>query len=114
MNSCEDLRTTVVVAGGLQKTTMGTLKKIDGAGRLGVHVRNSISRTLQSHGLAHLPRELPPNQDDDVRLYLLGTPIADLIEAVLTPSDRGDETLRSVGGSEAQEQLRRIREIVCG
>jgi hypothetical protein len=93
---------------------MDTLKKIDGAGRLGVHVRTAISKTLESHGLGHLPRELPPNQEDPVRLYLLGSPIADVIKAVLGPSDRGDETLRSIGTSEAQEQLRQIRQIVCG
>jgi hypothetical protein len=114
VDSYEELRNSVTANYGLRKITMGTLKKIDGAGRLGVHVRTAISRTLESHGLGHLPRELPPNQEDVVRLYLLGSPIADLIKAVLTPSDRGDETLRAVGGSEAEEQLRQIRQIVCG
>jgi hypothetical protein len=88
--------------------------KIDGAGRLGVHVRTAISRTLESHGLGHLPQELPPIQEDVVRLYLLGSPVADLIKAVLAPSDRGDDTLRTIGNSEAEKQLRQIRQIVCG
>lgn len=114
MDRYEELRAAVAGNDGLQKITMDTLKKIDGAGRLGVHVRTAISRTLESHGLGHLPRELPPNQEDVVRLYLLGSPVADLIKAVLAPSDRGDETLRTIGNSEAEEQLRQIRQIVCG
>jgi hypothetical protein len=113
MDSYEELRAAVAANDGLQKTTMDTLKKIDGAGRLGVHVRTAISRTLESHGLGHLPQELPPNQEDVVRLYLLGSPVADLIKAVLAPSDRGDETLRAIGNSEAEEQLRQIRQLVC-
>jgi hypothetical protein len=32
----------------------------------------------------------------------------------LTPSDKGDDTLRSISTSEAQEQLHQIRQIVCG
>lgn len=114
MEKYEDLRNAVAANEGLYTTSMDVLKKIDGAGRLGVHVRTSISRSLESHGLGHLPRELPPNQEDSVRLYLLGSPIADVVKAVITPSERGDETLRSISASEAQEQLRRIREIVCG
>ena len=114
MDSYEDLRAAVAASGGLQKITMDTLKKIEGAGRLGVHVRTAISKTLESHGLGHLPQELPPNQEDTVRLYLLGSPVADLVKAVLAPSDRGDETLRTIGNSEAEEQLRQIRQIVCG
>lgn len=113
MERYEDLRNAVTTNDGLYKTSMGTLKKTDGAGRLGVHVRTAISKTLESHGLGHLPHELPPNQEDAVRLYLLGSPIADVIKAVLAPSDKGDETLRSIGNSEAQEQLRQIRHIVC-
>lgn len=114
MEKYEDLRNAVTTHDGLYKTSMDTLKKIDGAGRLGVHVRTAISKTLESHGLGHLPRELPSNQEDPVRLYLLGSPIADVIKAALTPSDKGDETLRSIGTSEAQEQLRQVRQIVCG
>lgn len=114
METYEALRTAVANNDGLRKTTMDTLKKIQGAGRLGVHVRTEISRALESHGLGHLPQELPPNQEDVVRLYLLGSPVADVIKAVLNPSDRGDETLRSIGGSEAEDLLRQIRQLVCG
>jgi hypothetical protein len=110
----EELRESVAVNGGLHTIEMGTLRDIQGAGRLGIHVRDAITRSLESHGMGHFPGELPANQYDDVRLYLLGSPIADIVKAVLSPSIKGDEALRTVANSEAQEQLRQIREIVCG
>jgi len=74
---------------------MDTLKKIEGAGRLGVHVRNAISRSLESYGLGHLPQELPSTQEDPVRLYLLGSPVADVIKAVFD-SERQEGTTHCV------------------
>lgn len=112
--SYEHLKKAVVENEDIYKTSMSALKSIHGAGRLGVHVRDAISRSLESHGLGHIPRELPAYQEEPVRVYLLGSPIADVIKAVLDPSDKGDDTLRSIGSSEAQEQLRQIRQIVCG
>jgi hypothetical protein len=109
----KQLREAVNANGGLCKVTMLDLKNIHGAGRLGVHVRDTISRELASHGLAHFPRVLPGNQDEPVRLYLLGTPVADVVSAVLDPSDRGDQTLRDIGTSDAQAKLRLVRELVC-
>ncbi|ONM49554.1 hypothetical protein [Nocardia donostiensis] len=113
MRSYSELRSAVEDA-SVYTTTMETLKGIQAAGRLGIHVRSAISRALASHGIGHLPPDLPPNQDDEVRLYLLGTPIADVVSAVLSPSERGDATLRSVASSDAQEKLVQIRDIVCG
>lgn len=113
-DSYEELREAVAANGGLDTIDMGTLRDVQGAGRLGVHVRDAITRSLESHGLGHFPLELPANQYDEVRLYLLGSPIADIVKAVLSPSMKGDESLRTVASSEAQEQLRQVREIVCG
>ncbi|MEV6007347.1 hypothetical protein AB0M29_11115 [Streptomyces sp. NPDC051976] len=114
MSAFDSLRGEVEGNGGLHVVDMGTLRQLQGAGRLGVHVRDAITRALESHGMGHIPGELPSNQYDEVRLYLLGSPIADIVKAVLSPNAKGDEALRSVGTSEAQEQLRQIREIVCG
>ncbi|MFJ5122248.1 hypothetical protein [Kitasatospora sp. NPDC088548] len=113
-DSYDDLREAVLADDGLHTVDMGTLRDIQGAGRLGVHVRDAITRSLQSHGMGHIPGELPSNQYDEVRLYLLGSPIGDIIKAVLSPSAKGDDALRAVNASEAQDQLRRIREIVNG
>jgi hypothetical protein len=110
----EGLRDSVRANGGLHTVDMGTLRDIQGAGRLGVHVRDAITHSLESHGMGHIPGELPSNQYDEVRLYLLGSPIADIVKAVLSPSSKGDEALRGMGSFEAQERLRQVREIVCG
>lgn len=113
MRTYEALREAVVTNEGIYQATMAELKAIKGAGRLGVHVRDAISRDLASHGMGHLPEQLPPNQEDEVRLFLLGSPVADIVNAVLQPSDRGDQSLRRLGTSKADEMLQQIRELVC-
>ncbi|WP_371644357.1 hypothetical protein OG974_23420 [Streptomyces sp. NBC_00597] len=113
-DNCEGLRESVMMDSGLRTVDMGTLRDIQGAGRLGIHVRNAITRSLESHGMGHIPGELPGNQYAEVRLYLLGSPIADIVKAVLSPSSKGDDALRDMGSFEAQERLRQVREIVCG
>lgn len=114
MPGYNDLRASVEGDGGLLTTTMETLKDIQGAGRLGVNVREAISKALASHGLGHLPAELPANQWEEVRLYRLGTLLSDVVDAVAKPSAKGDEVLRTVSSSDSQETLRKIRELVCG
>ncbi|MFJ2189008.1 hypothetical protein ACIOJE_13805 [Kitasatospora sp. NPDC087861] len=114
MESYEELRKAVVEDNGLHQAQMWQLKGIKGAGRLGVHVRDAISRELASHGMGHIPSQLPSYQEEPVRLYLLGSPIADIVQAVLQPSDRGDEALRALGNEESQEIIRQIRQLVCG
>lgn len=108
----EDLRAAVTADGGLHVVTMGVLRDIQGAGRLGSRVLDTISGQLLLHGMGHLPRELPAHQDSPVRIYLLGTPIAETVDAVHNPSLKGDEILRGAGGSEARTQLQKIREII--
>lgn len=93
---------------------MGELKEIQGAGRLGVNVREAISKALASHGLGHLPADLPANQWEEVRVYKLGTLLSDVVDAVTKPSNKGDEVLRAVSSNDSQETLRKIRELVCG
>ncbi|WP_369365482.1 hypothetical protein AB5L52_20520 [Streptomyces sp. CG4] len=111
-SSYEELRTAVAADGGLHVVTMGVLRDIEGAGRLGSRVLGTISDKLKSHGMGHIPKDLPGNQDSPVRVYLLGTPIADTADAVQNPSLKGDAILRGAGDSEARAQLQQIREIV--
>ncbi|TQL21232.1 hypothetical protein [Streptomyces sp. SLBN-134] len=113
-SSYEELRAAVMADGGLHIITMGVLRDIQGAGRLGSRVLGTISGQLSSHGMGHLPKELPANQDSPVRIYLLGTPIAEIVDAVHNPSLKGDEILRGAGCSEARAQLQKIREIIGG
>ena len=108
------LRDQVTDNGGLLVTTMEMLRDTHGAGKLGVHVRKAIHDSLAAHGLGHLPGgDLPTYQHEEVRLYRLGTPIADTINAVLHPSEGGDQVLRQSAGSHAQDVLKQIRELVC-
>lgn len=95
--SWDELRKAVENCGGVLRIHMGQLKGIIDAGRLGINVRTDISRRLAGVGLSHLPAELPPYQDNEVVLYQLGTPAADVVEAV-----RGDNFAR------AENALRRL------
>lgn len=113
LDNYEGLRAQVEAEGGLHTTTMEVLRGIHGAGRLGKHVRDSISGELAATGLGHLPEELPAYQEKDVRVFRLGTPIADVVSAVLHPSSGGDQVLQQMGAAQGQDILKKIRELVC-
>lgn len=95
--SWDDLRKAVEGAGGVLRIHMGHLRNLADAGRLGINVRSDISRRLAGLGIGHLPIELPAYQEKEVVLYQLGTPAADVVEAV-----RGDNFAR------AEQALRRL------
>jgi hypothetical protein len=92
---------------------MEVLREAHGVGKLGVHIRAGIKSELASRGIGTLPDDLPTYQHQEVRLFRLGTPIANVISAVLNPSEAGDATLRQSAGTDAQEVLRTIRQLVC-
>jgi hypothetical protein len=108
-----DFPTLIDDAGGIFLTDMEALRDAHGVGKLGVHIRAGIKSQLESRGIGTLPDELPNYQHEEVRLYRLGSPIANVISAVVFPSEAGDATLRQTAGSNAQDLLRRVREIVC-
>jgi hypothetical protein len=95
--SWDDLRKAVEDNGGVLRIYMADLRELQNAGRLGINVRNDISRRLAGIGLGHLPAELPPYQENQIVLFQLGTPAADVVEAV-----RGDNFAR------AEQALRRL------
>lgn len=109
----EALRKQVEAEGGIHTTTMETLRELHGAGRLGKHVRDAISGELAAHGMGHLPEELPAYQELPVRVFRLGTPIADVVNAVAHPSTGGDHVLRQLAAGQGQDILKKIRELVC-
>jgi len=113
LSTYDDLRKQVESDGGVYTTTMEELREIHGAGRLGQHVRTAISSSLSANGLGHLPTELPSYQEYLVRIYRLGTPLADVVNAVINPSTGGDQILRQVGMSTSQEIIKQIRQLVC-
>ncbi len=104
---------TVAEHGGLLTMRMSQLRDAHGAGRLGVHVRSGISAALAERGIGHYPPELPADQIDDVRLFKLGSPAADLIQSVMNLGPEEDEKLRQFAGGDATKVLQRVRELVC-
>jgi hypothetical protein len=63
--------------------------------------------------MGHFPAELPSNQSQPVRVFLLDTPVADVVNAVLNPSPKGDATLRDVDSAhDVRERLQQVREII--
>jgi hypothetical protein len=94
-------------------TTMWALRDAYGTGKLGPHGCSGISKELAGRGLGHYPPTLPQHQDEMVRLYKLGSPVGDLIEALLEVSTEQDDTLRRAACGDDAAVLRQIRELVC-
>lgn len=113
ISSWEDLISAVDAGGGFHTLTMGELRDAYGVGKLGIHVVKGISEKLAGLGFAHYPRELPQYQHERIRVFRMGVPVAKIIAAVLNVDEASDQILRSVKGSEAEDTLRKIRELVC-
>jgi hypothetical protein len=102
--------------GNMFTVTMETLRNVAGAGKLGIYVRQDISKTLAGMGLGHIPDPLPSYQHEQVRLYNRGTPIGDLIETVLAPGQQNDTKLsQQFGGTPVDHAaiIAQIRELVA-
>ncbi|MFF1263861.1 hypothetical protein ACFVZT_44570 [Streptomyces sp. NPDC058321] len=114
VESWEELRDAVDEAGGVLRAVMWLLRDLEEAGRLGVHVRKSISRRLDGLGLAHLPAEIPSERYDIVTLYKRGTPAAAVVDAVFRDgSSKAAETeLRRLNTSQDAETLLAVTEKV--
>ena len=65
---------------------VGVVRDAFNYGRLGVHVRQEISKKLRGLGIAHLPQSVPDWQEHPIRLYRMGTPIAELLDAAHDPT----------------------------
>jgi len=99
---------------GILSLPMEEVREAHGAGRLGVTVRLNISKKLDGLGIGYYPLVLPDSQRDWVRLTHKGTAIADLVNAVLDPSEANDDRLLDAVNNEDQRVLQQIRELVCG
>lgn len=113
ITSLNDIKARVEANGNVDTLRMDEVRDAYGAGRLGVHVRANISKALQGMGLGHYPAVLPDSQYAHVRIYKLGSPVADLIDAVLNPGPDGDEHIRELAGGNANDLLAQVRELVC-
>lgn len=55
--------------GGLWEATVGQLRDVYGAGRVGHVVRAEITQALRERAVEHWPQQLPDDQDHLVLLY---------------------------------------------
>ena len=94
--------------------TIGELRDVNGSGRLGVYVVEAIRKNLAAKGIGHYPPELPLDQWRKVRLFRLGSPVADIISLVMDVDDESnDAKLRAFAANDAVATLDKIRELVC-
>lgn len=96
----EDLRMRVRSEDNVMVVPMAELREGSGYGRLGPGVCAEISRLLSAVGLGHAPTPLPKAQGATVLVYRRGTEVAELVSAVLYPTDDGVSALRSATGTE--------------
>ncbi len=110
----DEIRKAVEANDNLLVVPMYELREAHGAAKLGVHVRREIGEKLAAAGLGCFPDpEDVTYQEDEVRVFRRGTPIADLVDAVMRPSDFGDDRLREAASGQGAEILKQIRELVC-
>lgn len=88
-------------ASGVYQTNMETLRRLEGAQRLGPTVLDAITSRLTEFGIGHLPVVLPVRADDRVLLYRRGTMASEVIRAVTeglqgSVADTAATALRSV------------------
>ncbi|MYV99088.1 hypothetical protein [Streptomyces sp. SID3343] len=114
VKSWEGLRNAVEASGGVLRVVMWLLRDLEQAGRLGVHVRASISRRLDGLGLAHLPADVPGEQYAVITLYKRGTPAAAVVDAVFRDgsSKAAEVALRRMNTSRDAEKLQVVTEKV--
>jgi hypothetical protein len=112
--SMDALRAAVEQHQDVLTVTMFDLREALGYGRLGQHVLATVSKALAGRGLGHVPRTLPGYQEHQVRIYKLGSPVAEIIEAAIEPGgEQRDEILREAANKEASLKLNQIRDLVC-
>lgn len=113
LDSIVAIKRAVKESGGIMTLNMETLRNAYGAGKIGKHVLSGISKELAGQGLAHFPLELPNYQHEVVRIYQLGSPVADIIDAASQVGEDNDELLRSAAAGDEANLLRQVRELVC-
>lgn len=109
--SVVSLRRDIEKAGGVKSVSMGELRDAVGSGRLGKYVIEGIATALAEQGLGVFPG-LDSNQSTVVRLYILGTPAAELIEAVRTPGKEQDDVIQRFANGKGEVILNEIKKLV--
>ncbi len=114
----DELRAEIDSEGGIKVIPAWRLRDAAGWAKLGVNVIVDIANQLRDHDLGTLPvgRPLPTNQYADVRVYSKNSRVGQVVDAVISPSAKGDQLLREVGlddSNDAIAVLDRVRQLVC-
>src|ERR1700691_5265653 len=110
----EELREVVEQNDNIVTVPMWKVRNAYGAERLKVHIRSGIHEALDGLGLAHMPRTIPDDQNEMLRVIKKGTPVAKLIAAARRVGDHDDDQLiRDTVSADAKATLQELREIVC-
>jgi hypothetical protein len=110
--SPEEIRKAVEASADVLTLPMETVRDAFKYDRLGRNVRSLISEQLEGLGLGHYPSELPDRQWIPVRLFKLGSPMADLIDAALHPSEEHDQEMRNAVTRGDSETLKKIKALL--
>ena len=100
---------------GALVVTMGKLRDVHKAGKLGTTVVTNISRALKNAGLDHAPTELSTSQWDCALIYRQGNAIAQVVGAIQNIDGDSASILKNLVGAEGGDRktIERIRELVC-
>ena len=110
----EELAALVDKSGSVLAVTMGQLRVVHQAGKLGVTVVANIHDRLESLGLGHAPSDLPRDQSAWSLIFRKGSAVARLISAAHYIDEKSATTLREFASkdSRASETLEKIKELV--
>jgi hypothetical protein len=112
----EELRELVDRRGGIHRISMGDLRDINGAGKLGIHVVTQIKRSLSRAGLSILlpagQADMPRYQEEYVVIYLTQSKVGEVIEAVHEADFSAVKLLRDLASDNSAEKLQAIRDIL--
>ncbi len=100
--------------GGITTMPMRRLRDAHLDGKLGNRSVIQIANHLSKAGIGVLTRgrDLPLYQDELVQVYSEKSTVGEIVDAVLAPSDRGEQLLRKVADNDATEVVQQIKALV--
>lgn len=112
IQTMEELKKRVISNRGIVSVQMDELKRIFNAGKLGVNILGTISKTLRDEGLGHIPYNLPKYQHEWIRVYLIGSEVGNIITAANKVGEEYDSILRKAVERDDADVLQKIRELI--
>src|SRR6476619_1867357 len=96
--SWDDLKAEIQAEGDIKVLDAWQLRDAAGWSKLGPNVIIDIANQMEENDLGTLPRgeRLPLNQYAQVRVYVKGSRLGQVVDAVLSPSAKGDQLLREI------------------